>query len=341
MKMDRNIALMSGNSRRQNHAPGHDRGLGASLPSGRPERVARSGGAASRRGLGLRAAALVALAIVMVSVMPGCDRLGFGFGSGSGHALGLVPDSANWVIVLDVGAIQRGEIPAVSTIGEAKNSLDIQIIEDNWEELGIAIGDVNTLVYTDSIFVILAGEFDFEEIRHTISADRGPNYRAREYREYELWEDESGGAITLLEDGKYVAWDEFYKVKNVLRSLSEDHKLLQDDENPLKRALDRVGRGWLISASKNCRIQVGGCEAVAIAAANDGGLSVELTLVHLFRSLRAAESAVGDIEGRLEIIHDNARSFDYDDVKADGEFTVVKMSVDEDDLGHLDSLWRP
>ena len=117
--------------------------------------------------------------------------------------------------------------------------------------------------------------------------------------------------------------------------------MLQDDENPLKRALDRVGRGWLISASKNCRIQVGGCEAVAIAAANDGGLSVELTLVHLFRSLRAAESAVGDIEGRLEIIHDNARSFDYDDVKADGEFTVVKMSVDEDDLGHLDSLWRP
>ena len=163
------------------------------------------------------------------------------------------------------------------------------------------------------------------------------NFDKDDYRSYTLWEG-SGQDLAILEDDGYDSG----KLKRILRLIDqEDGFLLQDEENPMKRALDRVGTGLLVQGSKSCellKLEVRRCEAWASVLSTSSELySLESTLVILFGSDRSTERHVEDFEDRLENVQESVGSLEYE-VVSDGEFIEVKVSVDRDDLGDCNFL---
>ncbi len=73
-----------------------------------------------------------------------------------------------------------------------------------------------------------------------------------------------------------------------------------------------------------------GCQAVG-ASVSEGSESylVETTLAYLFRDERTAESELDDLEDYLDDAF--SRDVDIEEVKTDGVFVIVTVSVDEDD----------
>ena len=117
--------------------------------------------------------------------------------------------------------------------------------------------------------------------------------------------------------------------------------LLQDDENPMTRALDRVGTGLLLQGHKSCdplKLEVRRCEAWAASASTvSGSYTLAITLAVLLGNERAAERHVADFEDHLKKVQESVDSLEYE-VDTEGEFIEVKASVDIDDLGHCDFL---
>ena len=284
-------------------------------------------------------ASIIALAAVVASVALACggssdsSSSAGSVSSSTSGVLGLVPDSVGTVRVMDVGEILQGNAPEMAD-GMVRD------FEDELDGAGISIYDVSVLAFVeedgDGYAMLLGGEFDFDDIRDALD-DAG--YDDDDYREYELWEGRGVGGgydVALLEDDGYVIMGMASgAVQDVLKSLGRDSLLLKADDNPLKRVLDRAGRGWLIEARSPCRWNVRGCDAMAIASDTSEDYSVELTIALLFQSDRSAKSAERRIGDILEAAEDGISSLDYEEVIADGEFIVVKSSVDEDDIGSL------
>ena len=223
----------------------------------------------------------------------------------------------------------------------------LQWLEDGLlDSLDTSIDDVNVLAImaqggTDEV-LLLEGEFTFDDIRDVLDE---ADYEEDDYRGYELWVGRGVRGIDELaileEDGYMIIGMTSGAVEDVLKSLGrEDRLLLNDNENPLKQVLDRAGQGWFVASRVGCFWDVRGCEAAAYSVRSGEDYTVNLTVALVFGSENRAESAERRIDDVLEDAQDDIRSFDYDEVTAEGEYVVVKSFVDEDDLRPLLSKLR-
>ena len=295
----------------------------------RPILEGRDGGAAGagRRkmllwggGGGVLLIAAVAVVVVVVLIMRG--------GSLPGGPLGLVPDDASWVQVVDVERFLAGDAP-----GDSADDFEDEW-EDRLDDIGVSLNDLKTLVQAqgdDGTVLVLDGDLDFEQIRDELDDAR---YNDDDYQGYEVWDDGDlwVEAAALLDGRGEVVIGSTDAVEDVLKALSRNSgSLLQDDDNDLRRALERAGQGWVVFALEGCQgVGVRGCEAVG-AAVSEGSESylVETTLAYLFRNERTAESELEDLEDYLD--DEFPRDVDIEEVKTDGVFVIVTVSVDEDD----------
>ena len=264
--------------------------------------------------------AAVAVVVVVVLIMRG--------GSLPGGPLGLVPDDASWVQVVDVERFLAGDAPDDSA----------DDFEDEWEDrlddIGVSLDDLDTLVQAygdDGTVLVFGGDLDFEQIRDELDDAR---YDDDDYQGYEVWDDGNlwVEAAALLDGRGEMVVGSTDAVEGVLKALSRGSgSLLQDDDNDLRRALERAGQGWVVLALEGCQgAGVRGCEAVG-AAVSEGSESylVETTFAYLFRNERTAESELEDLEDYLD--DEFSRDVDIEEVKTDGVFVIVTVSVDEDD----------
>ena len=287
----------------------------------------------------LNLAVIVLIALVYLGV--GCGPSSSGSGRGGQGALGLVPDSVVFVQVVDMDEVLKDEEFLESKLPDSMIVRGFGDLEEKWDkDWGITAQDINAYVQTSddvTIFEGLDGRIDFELIEDTLY-DSG--YDEDDYRGYALWE-VRGQSVAILEDDGYVIIGDSDDVKRYLRLLDqEEGSLLQDDENPLKRVLDRVGTGLLVKGSPNCAVQieVRRCQAGAVSVStNSESYTLEHTVVFLFGSERTAERHVEDFEDHLEKVQDSASSLEYQ-VTQDGEFIEVKASIDWDDLGNCELL---
>ena len=269
---------------------------------------------------------VAAFALVAVTLFGGvaCGAVGQ---TGSGGVLELVPDTVAAVQVFDVREILGGDAPS-----DFEDLLDFQQVLEGLRKWGILRVDVRTLAVAESgsgeEVNFLQGEFDFDVIREVLDE---AGREDEDYRGYELWE--GYPALALLEDDGHVIMGGPGEVKAVLKSLARDQGLLlQDGENPLKRAMDRAGTGLTAWSSRGCgSLDPSGCDATAFAASAGDEFSVEMVDVYVFSSERAAAAAVRDLDDFYERWGDAVGSLDYE-VDSDGEFVVVRSSVDEDEF---------
>ena len=270
-------------------------------------------------------ALLIAVAVVVVVIL----IVRGGGGSLPPGPLGLVPDDVWSVQVWDVEDLLSRDAPDDLADG----------FEDSWEDrlddIGISIDDVETLVQAtgdDGSFVILAGEFDFEQIKDELD---DADYDDDEYQGSEMWAEGQlwVSAAAILEGRGEVVLGSVEAVEGVLKSLNRGSgSLLQDDDHDVRRALKRPGQGWYVVASEGCSgADVRGCEALG-AAVSRGSESylVKITSAFLFRNERTAESEMSDLEDHLD--DEFPRYVDIEDVSTDGMFVIVITTVDEDDL---------
>ena len=266
---------------------------------------------------------LIAVVVVVVVVL-----IMRGGGSLPGGPLGLVPAAAFWVQVVDVERLLAGDAPD----DEADD------FEDEWEDrlydLGVSLDDLDTLVQAqgdDGTVLVFDGDLDFEQIRNELD-DAG--YDDDDYRGYVVWDDGDlwVEAAALLDGRGEVVIGSTDAGEGMLKALSRSSgSLLQDDDNDLRRALERAGQGWIVFGSEGCQgAGVRGCQAVG-ASVSEGSESylVETTLAYLFRDERTAESELDDLEDYLDDAF--SRDVDIEEVKTDGVFVIVTVSVDEDD----------
>ena len=280
-----------------------------------------------------------ALALVVGLAVPACGGISAlsPNSSASSGVLGLAPDSVDMVSVVDVGEVLQGDVPEMA--GDIVPGIEAWL-EVRVDETGVVIDDVDVLAITGKQgrdqTLFLEGEFDFDHIRGVLD---DADYEDDDYRGYELWRGRGIGGgydIALLEDDGYVIMGLMSgAAEDVLRSLGRDRLLLKADDNPLKRVLDRVDQSWSMEAASFCHWDVRGCDAMAIATVTGDDYTVEFTIVLLFGSERSARSGERRIDNILEQAADFFRSLDYDEVKADGEFIIVKLWADEDALSDL------
>ncbi len=291
-----------------------DEGDGGPTAAGRRKMLLWGGGG------GVLLVAAVAVVVVVVLIMRG--------GSLPGGPLGLVPDDASWVQVVDVERLLTGDAP-----GDSADDFEDEW-EDRLDDIGVSLDDLKTLVQAqgdDGTVLVFGGDLDFEQIRDELDDAR---YDDDDYQGYEIWDDGDlwVEAAALLDGRGEVVIGSTDAVEDVLKALSRSSgSLLQDDDNDLRRVLERVGQGWLVFALEGCQgAGVRGCEAVG-ASVSEGSESylVETTFAYLFRNERTAESELEDLEDYLD--DELSRDVDIEEVKTDGEFVIVTVSVDEDD----------
>ena len=285
--------------------------------------------------------AILASAVLVALICMGCGPSSSGSGRGGQGALGLVPDSVVFVQVVDMDEVLKDEEFLESKLPDSMIVRGFGDMEEQWDkDWGITAQDINAYVQTSdnvTIFEGLDGRIDFELIEDTLYES---GYDEDDYRGYALWE-VRGQTVAILEDDGYVIIGDSDDVKRYLRLLDQgEGSLLQDDENPLKRVLDRVGTGLLVKGSPNCdvQIEVRRCQAAAVSVStNSESYTLEHTVVFLFGSERTAERHVEDFEDHLEKVQDSASSLEYQ-VTQDGEFIEVTASIDWDDLGNCKLL---
>ena len=249
-------------------------------------------------------------------------------GSLPGGPFGLVPDDASWVHVVDVERFLDGDAP-----DDAADDFEDEW-EDRLDDIGVSLDDLDTLVQAqgdDGTVLVFGGDLDFEQIRDELDDAR---YDDDDYQGYEVWDDGDlwVEAAALLDGRGEVVVGSTDAVEGVLKALSRGSgSLLQDDDNDLRRALERAGQGWVVFALEGCQgAGVRGCEAVG-ASVSEGSESylVETTFAYLFRNERTAESELEDLEDYLD--DEFSRDVEIEEVKTDGKFVIVTVSVDEDD----------
>ena len=257
---------------------------------------------------------------------------------GGPDPLGLVPDDAHRVNVVEVAQILQGDAPDY-LVEETEDVWE----DDYFDDIGVAIDDVSTVVVAggpDGTMIVLDGEFDFEQVRDELD-DFG--YDDSDYRGYEMWEGETRlGAAALLEGSGQIVLSRLgvSAVQNALKILIRGSgSLLDDDQNNVLRALRKAGNGSLVAAWEGEKFMgVRGHEAVGSAISRgDDQYSVKFTYAFLFPNERTAESEMGDLEDAFENLL--PREMDIQDVRADGEFVIVTIAVDEDDLDRTRGWW--
>ncbi len=245
-------------------------------------------------------------------------------GPGS-DTLGLVLESAVRLETYDVAAISGRDVPR-SFRDEFED-----VWEDQLARVGIDVYDLEMLASSgDGNWYIVRGQIDFEAVRGELAAS---GYGDDTYRGYELWEG-GGRAAAIFEPEGRAVFGASETIRDVLQAVSRESGLLSTaTDSDLKRVLDKVGRGYVVMASLDCRVykDLGGCQAFArrLSVGEGGGAGAYEVL--LFTSERRAQAEVEDIEEQVDV------TWEVVDVQVDGEFVTVEASVD---LGVSEALAR-
>ena len=205
------------------------------------------------------------------------------------------------------------------------------------EEYGIFLDDVTKVVSANddrsNSLWLLSGEFEWDDVRDDLD-DVG--FNDSEYRNVEVWEESSRGlTVGLLEDRGLVVISspEDDGVKDVIRALqSGEGFLFEDMDLEITRVLSRVKVGFQMMAEEGCgEVDLRSCKGVAYSVGRElDGFSLDLEWVFLFRSDSSARSGSSDIEDYFE--DEMPSEVDVEDVEQDGEFVVVRTTIDEEDL---------
>ena len=307
-------------------------------------------------------ARLLAFALVLAALAVAAGAAcGSDDGSGSGSSSGgvsiqnisTIPDSDyRWIGVLDVGELLAGDIPTIEedeSYIERRGSYTERLAAEfvNIELLGISVTDLETVVslypvYSDAHFLI-QGNFSLDAVRDSLNKTASP---LESSAEYEAWGFRGGGAAALVQQDLY--WidnndEDFLEFFEPATRTT----LPENANHPLTRALNKVGKGWLVAAwigwiggSDYCEVgfddlddEMSDCQATALAASNAGDETVDVKWVILFDTEESANSAASAIQ---ELARTNELEMGWRvneagilDLKTgtDDEFVEIELSV--------------
>ena len=264
-----------------------------------------------------------ALLLLLLAAIAGTLACGFIGGSSPEGPLGLVPDGARELVVVDVSeaALSRTDLPA-----ELENN--VSSLEN--------YGDVRqqaTLTLSSGHVVITSGDFDFQDIQDGLN-DGG--FASSQVRERAFWTSPEGmQAAALLADDGYLVSGDAEAVADVLRDVSRDSGLLwNDDDGDLKQVLDVVGEGLVRTASRDCRLEDNrGCLAAAWAFSRgeERRTVIEGTAAFRFTDASAASGAAPLIESAVNAIELIALT----SVVTDESTVTLTADVNRDDFAAL------
>ena len=232
-------------------------------------------------------------------------------------AFDLVPD--------DVQLVRRSDIRTILAddfLTEELHPAGVLGLED----LGIDDDRINELVTatweTGSVDVI-KGSFNLDEIRDELD-DAG--FDEDPYRGYEVWQDQNGGGIALL-DGYIVAAPLAGSLESVLKNLYNGSGSLEraEDDGEMNQILEKLGDGFQIRAEVGSTCSVERCQGYTTALTDAERVTVAYAL--LFSSERAAERAAADYDQVADFLA-GVRGIDIEDTEADGSFVVGRAVVD-------------
>ena len=284
---------------------------------------------------------VIVLSLLLVtSVSAGC-------GSSPGGAQALIPDYALRAIIWDVKGITKGDLPP-ATAGHIEREWEV-----NLEDTGISLDDIETIIVVPSRngdLRILEGNFDFAQIRDDLGDEEG--YEYEEYLGYKLWTHTWWGTAALLDKGGYVLMGSERAVKYVLDSRSRGRgSLLNKDDTDFRRALKRVGNGWIVTAARGCGVRhIPGCEyrgVESVGIAISRGKKAEMInfkMAVLFDSESTAKSKSErrEVEKFLrdEFYDELPRGVDIENVIVDGKFVVITATVDKEAMYFMSAYPR-
>ena len=195
------------------------------------------------------------------------------------------------------------------------------------EHLGIDDDKMDRLVtasWEAGAVDVIRGNFNLDDIRDELEdagAEEDP------YRGYEVWDDRKGGGIALL-DGYIVA---ARSLERVLKNLHNGSGSLEraDDDNDMKRMLDKLDEGFQIHAEVRNRCAVDRCLGYITALTEVDGDAEQVTVnaALLFRNERAADSAADDYDEVADFL-ERLQGIDIEDTEAEGSFVVGRAVED-------------
>ena len=262
---------------------------------------------------------------------------GSGARTGQLGVLGLYPDSTNSLVSIDVVTANSGEFRAASR-EELREERFWSEITIGLEDFGIYEDDVEVLSFdhTSGLMIFeLAEATDFEDVADSLE-DEG--FSDDEYRGYPLWEDEdSSRGFALIETNNALVLGALDGVKKVLRSLARDEGLLMhQEEDPLVRSLTETVQGIVVMASRDCGREdfARRCDAAGASTSpvNDNQYESQMTMALVYRSTKAAEGALDELDDYLldSWDDDDIDIIDYN-IETDGDILLVHVTVDDEE----------
>ena len=207
----------------------------------------------------------------------------------------------------------------------------------NWRErLGISLVDVDVGMHLDgkgSAYVV-DGNYDLESVRSVLASSEEAEPIEGEAIEYEAWEFDRG-TVAFVDNRIYVMDINYEDSKEYfLAPLSRGENLLKYPEDALLRAIDRAGRGWLLVGWHGVyceKLDLAGCQAMALAATTGDESTVEVNWVTLFDSEEAARDMNDEwSKSAGPVVGVGDATPWVSDVDSDGEFVIVEASVPEE-----------
>ena len=255
------------------------------------------------------------------------------------------------VALVDVVALRSGEVP--------KEIATLRQIREAWLALAEALGssedapiemsmtDLETFIFMEwyesyerggAAFTI-QGKYSVDSVRSSLDATRWAE-RIEEAIDYEAWEyyDET---VAIVQDRVYGVDEYFEDSRLFLDPLVRGDRLLAHSDNPMVRAFEKLGPGWLVYAQTDwCHIRNLGndCLVSAFSASAGSEAAVEATWLLLFENSGDAKAAKRSFDEHVERLSiEGSSSWDnvsyiiephwITQVDTDGEFLVFEASL--------------
>ena len=265
----------------------------------------------------------------------------------SADVLATLPNLVyDWILLIDTATYKSGDIPkeVVAAGLDSYNS-----VEDAFSDLfSLGTGTAaNSAADAGAIIIFETDSGNAHAIQGWYEGDAVRNfYDANESLEpiegtgtnYEAWGIQGGGPVTaLLNDQVYWLWDAERSLE-FLEPLDQGNTLISDPANPMARAMEKAGSGWLVAGLDgpnhcdefNFEFDSETCQAVAFAAVQGSTpefpVTLEINWVILLDSEGNANLLKQAFEEHLkswERISSSIGRGSILSVDADGEFVVI------------------
>ena len=269
------------------------------------------------------------------------------------------------VVLVDVGALLSGEVPReIATVpGIRKTWLALTAALGSSEEnpLEMSMGDLETFIFMEGYFgaaFAIQGDYSEEAIRNSLVAFGGSERLDDVDFQFEAWHvtdlrSYNTHTVVFAVDHVFGVNRDFENSSEFLDPFNQDDWLQEHLDNPIVRAFNRLGRGWLVFGQTEPwhRLNLESPYlATAFAASSTGSeSSVEVTWVVLFENSEDAEAAKTEIEATLTLpqgLSDvvNPEWITY--VGTDGDFVVLEVSLPVEEAAEyfdelIDELQHP